>query len=192
MSIICNRKDTLVQNHSELNDNELYCPSHFPDKRFYMNISDPSLLKRASDECNHKNKEELGIKTYADYFENKVKDVRIRRDSYLATMKGVKKPRINYLKESSQNTKEEPNDLQKEAVYYPIELLRYAPLNAKDFESIYRLPSILIRISQLYRIERLRKLFADNINCYPVRSVRFSMNSYPKNEYELIRVFRKL
>ena len=182
MSIICSRKDTIVQNHSELNDNELYCPSHFPDKRFYMNISDHSLLKRASDEYNHKNKEVPNIKTYADYFESKVPHVRIRRDSYLATMKGVKKPRINYLKEFSQNKKEETNDLEKEAVYYPIELLRYAPLNSKDFESIYRLPSVLIRISQLYRIERLRKLFADNINCY---SVRFVHLRHPRPSYRM-------
>jgi hypothetical protein len=174
MSIICKRKDKFIQNHAELNDNELYCPSHFPDRRFYMNTSDRSLLKRASDKHDFK-KEVPNVKTYADYFEDKVPNIRIRRDSFLATMIGIKKPRINYLKETTQTTKEETSDLPKEPVYYPLELLRYAPLNAKDFQLIYKLPSILIRLSQLYRTERLRKLFADNVKSYSVRLVHLNL-----------------
>jgi hypothetical protein len=135
-----------------------------------MNISDHSLLKRASDEWDHK-KDSENIKTYADYFEYKEPDISIRRDLYLSTMKGIKKPKINYLKDTSKTTKEKTNDSPKEHIYYPIEHLHYAPLNQKDYELIYKLPSILIRISQLYRIERLRKLFADNIKCYSVRII---------------------
>ena len=52
--------------------------------------------------------------------------------------------------------------------YYPVELLHYAPLNQSDFILIYKLPNILIRLVQLYHIERLRKLFAENIQCYRV------------------------
>ncbi|CAF5021702.1 unnamed protein product, partial [Rotaria sp. Silwood1] len=60
----------------------------------------------------------------------------------------------------------EITDSESQPVYYPIEFLCYAPLNKVDLEIIYKLPSILVRISQLYRIERLRKLFADNIKYY--------------------------
>jgi len=170
MTIICNRKNQSVQNHSELNDNELYWPFHLSKKQLYANVSDRSLLKRASDEWDHKKKSE-NIKTYADYFEYNEPTISIRRDLYLATMKGIKRPKINYLKESSKSTKEETIDLLEGHNYYPIEYLRYAPLNRKDLELIYKLPSILVRISQLYRIEKLRKLFADNIKCYSVRLI---------------------
>ncbi|CAF4974288.1 unnamed protein product, partial [Rotaria socialis] len=167
MAIICNRRNKQVQSHAELVDDELYYPSHLQDKRFCMNVSDPSLLKRASDSWDQKKSSE-NIKTYADYFENKYPNILVRRDEFLATMKGVKKARINYLNEiSTNNRKENKNDSESsEPIYYPIEVLRYAPLNQVDFELIYKLPSILVRISQLYRIERLRKLFADKIQYY--------------------------
>ncbi|CAF4641593.1 unnamed protein product, partial [Rotaria sp. Silwood2] len=165
MTIICNRKNKFIQNNSELNNTELYYPSHLPEKRFYMHVSDDSLLKQASASWDQKIISE-DIKTYADYFEYKVSDLRIRRDRYLVTMKGVKKARINYLIETSINTDKETTDSESQPVHYPIELLCYAPLNKIDFELIYKLPSILVRISQLYRIERLRKLFADNIKYY--------------------------
>ncbi|CAF1375740.1 unnamed protein product [Rotaria sordida] len=165
MTIICNRKNKFIQNNSELNNSELYYPRHLPDKRFYMNISDNSLLKRASDPWDQKIIS-TNIKTYADYFQYKVPNIHIRRDAYLATMKGVKKARINYLKEISTNIDKETIDSESQPIYYPIEFLCYAPLNKIDLELIYKLPSILVRISQLYRIERLRKLFADNIKYY--------------------------
>jgi hypothetical protein len=161
--IICNRKNKSVENYSELNDNELYWPLGLSRKQLYMNISDPSKLKRASDPWDHGG----DMKTYGDYFESKQSDVRIRRDSYLATMKGFKKAKINYLKDSSTSKKEKLIDDSKESIYYPIEYLRYAPLNQQDLESISKLPSILIRISQLYRIEKLRKLFAENKKVSP-------------------------
>ncbi|CAF3463043.1 unnamed protein product [Rotaria sp. Silwood1] len=165
MKIICNRKNKIIQNNSELNDTELYYPSHLPDKRLYMHISDKSLLKQASAPWDQKILSE-NIKTYADYFEYKVPNVHIRRDINLVTMRGVKKTRINYLKETFINIDKEITDSESQPVYYPIEFLCYAPLNKVDLEIIYKLPSILVRISQLYRIERLRKLFADNIKYY--------------------------
>ncbi|UJR09291.1 hypothetical protein I4U23_013534 [Adineta vaga] len=170
METICNRKNKFVQNYSELNDKELYCPKHLEGNRYYINIPDPSLLKRASDPWDKKTKRK-DIQTYADYFEYTIRDIHIRRDLYLATMKGVKKPRINYLKNLS-STNQTKNSLQEPLYYYyPIEVLRYAPLNRYDFGMIYKLPSILVRISQLYRIERLRKLFAENIQTYPFADV---------------------
>lgn len=167
MRKICDRKNKSVKSYSELNDIELYYASHLPEKRFYVNISDTSLLKRASDPWTQKKSLE-NVKTYADYFEYKVPYIHIKHDSFLATMKGMKKARINYLKDASIETKKETNKSEQEFFYYPIELLRYAPLNQTDFKLIYKLPSILVRISQLYRIEKLRKLFADNIQCYSV------------------------
>ncbi|CAF2107810.1 unnamed protein product [Rotaria magnacalcarata] len=166
MAIICSRRNKSVKRHAELVDGELYYPSHLQDKRFYMNVSDPSLLKRASDPWDQKKSLE-NVKTYADYFENKYPNIVVRRDEFLATMKGIKKARISYLNEiSTKSRKTDKHDSESEPVYYPIELLHYAPLNQVDFELIYKLPSILVRISQLYRIERLRKLFADKIQYY--------------------------
>ena len=48
MIAICNRENKSVQTYSELADNELYYPSHLSNRSIYMNISDRSLLKRAS------------------------------------------------------------------------------------------------------------------------------------------------
>jgi hypothetical protein len=165
---ICDREKKLIQHPSELNDNELYYPPHLLGKQFYMNISDASLSKRASDQWEHKRRVE-GIQTYADNFEYTVRGIRIQRDFLMATMKDFRKPRINYLKDSVSKKEKDLNTSLAKPVYYPIELLCYAPLNQTDFELIYKLPSILVRISQLYRIERLRKLFADNIKYYSVR-----------------------
>jgi hypothetical protein len=165
MKIICNRKNKFVRNYSELNDNELYCLTNLSKNQLYMNISDRSLLKRASDVWDHETNSET-IKTYADYFENRQPNITIQRDSYLATMKGFKKPKINYLTDIPKTTKDKTSS---SPTYHPIEYLHYAPLNKNDFQLIYKLPSLLVRISQLYRIEKLRKLFADNIKFDSVR-----------------------
>jgi len=175
MRIICNRKTKSIENYSELNDNELYWSIRLSEKQLCMNISDHSLLKRASDLWDHE-KDLESIITYADYFKSKEPNIPIRQDSYLATMKGFKRPRINYLKDTSKTTKEKTSDLPKEYMYFPIEYLHYAPLNQKDFELLYKLPSILVRISQLYRIEKLRKLFADKIKYYTVNDLLKPIN----------------
>jgi hypothetical protein len=167
MASICDRKNKLIQNPSELNDYELYYPSHSSDKQFYMNISDNSLLKRASHLWEHKRPVET-IECYADYFEYKVPGIHIQRDYLLATMKTFRKPRINYLNNSLLRKEKESTISSTKPEYYPIEVLRYAPLNQTDFELISKLPSILARISQLYYIEQMRKLLADNIQSYTV------------------------
>ena len=167
MGSICNRKNKCIQNPSELTDDELYYPSHLSDKQYYQIISDDSLSKRASDRWEHKKVLET-IESYADYFEHKIPGIHIRRDWLMATIKGVRKPRINYLKNSPKLTKKESSVLSTKPDYFPIELLHYAPLNQTDLELIYKLPSVLVRISQLYYIEQLRKLLADNIQCYSV------------------------
>ncbi|CAF3577169.1 unnamed protein product [Adineta steineri] len=170
MEIIYNRKVKKIQDYNELNDTELYCAYHHENKQYFVNISDNSLIKRASDLWDMKKKSE-DIKTYADYFEHLVPNIHINRNTFLATMKGIRKPKINYLKQTVINPKDEANDPSKKPIYFPIEVLHYAPLNQYDFELIYKLPTILIRISQLYRIERLRKLFADNIQSYSLIDV---------------------
>ena len=167
MKTICDRKNRSIENYFELNDTELYCARHLPYKQFYMHVPNISLLKKASDPCDFQKSEKI-IGTYADYFENTVSNIHIRRDEVLATMKGIKKARINYLKCLPMDVVQDKNDSKNQLIYYPIELLCYAPLNRLDFELIYKLPSILVRISQLYNTERLRKLFADNLQCYSV------------------------
>lgn len=164
MRNICNRKNQIVQSYSELNEDELYFPKHLP-KSVYRYVSDESLLKRGSDRCEQKMSSE-SIETYVDYFQSKVSGLRIQHDRFLATMKGVKKARINYLKEVAES---KTSTSESDYIYYPIEVLCYAPLNRHDYKLIYQLPSIFIRISQLYRTERLRKLLADHVQCYSVR-----------------------
>ena len=68
MKIICNRKNKSFKHYSELNDHELYCVHHLPEKTFYRHIPDISLLKRASDLWKYK-KSTKSIETYADYFQ---------------------------------------------------------------------------------------------------------------------------
>ncbi len=92
----------------------------------------------------------------------------LRKDPRKAEMKPIPKPNINCLKISSSTTNKVPNTSSTKPVYVPFERLRYAPLNQTDFQLIYKLPSILIRIPQLYYIEQLRKLLAVNIQSYLV------------------------
>ncbi|CAF4312506.1 unnamed protein product [Rotaria sp. Silwood2] len=171
MMKICDRKNKFVQDSSELNDNELYYPLHLSKKQLYTNISDVSLLKRVVDKWEHKRPLET-TESYVDYFEHKVPNIHIQRDRFMATMKTFRKPRINYLKDSPLKKEKEQNSLIiTQNCYYPIEVLCYAPLNQTDFELFFILPSILVRISQLYYIEQLRKLLADNIQSYSLLDV---------------------
>jgi hypothetical protein len=136
-------------------------------KQFYTNISDVSLLKRAGDQWEHKRPSDT-VESYADYFEYIVPSINIQRNLQMATMKDFRKLRRNYLTDSLLKKEKESNTPLTKPVYYPIELLRYAPLNQADFELIYKLPSILVRLSQLYHIEQLRKLLAESIQSYRV------------------------
>ncbi|CAF1273759.1 unnamed protein product [Rotaria sordida] len=166
MMTICDRKNKFIQNLSELNDNELYYPSYPSKKQLYTNIPDVSLLKRVTDKWEYKKRLET-IESYADYYEHKVPNIHIQRDLSMATMKSFRKPRINYLKDSPLKKEKETNSLIiTQYSYYPIEVLHYGPLNQTDFELFFKLPSILVRISQLYYIEQLRKLLADKIRSY--------------------------
>ena len=134
-------------------------------------MSDASLLKRPSDPWPHK-KDADHIRTYADFFAYKLGIGDCRRDTYLATMKGVRKQRINYLQETPRGSKEETTGTSSEVNHFAIECLRYAPLNGTDMDLFYRLPSLLVRVAQLSRIEQLRRLLADELRCYKVRSIR--------------------
>jgi hypothetical protein len=127
-------------------------------------------LKRTSDRWEHKNKSEK-IKTYADYFQDKLPHINIQRDSIMAQMKPINKPRINYLYPSSsckETTEILTTSSSNSCVYYPVELLHYAPVNQADWQLFYKLPSILLRITQLYWTEQLRILFASNVKTYSV------------------------
>ena len=170
MASICGRRDRSVRDSSELSTDELYYTSHLTNRFLFVHLSDHSLRKRASDQRDFKVDGVRG-ETYADYFQSKYPGVRVRRDAFLATMKGFRKARLNYLHDTTRNTDtaEEAKTAVSDPVYFPIELLRYAPMNRFDWQWIHRLPSLLHRISQLYYVERLRKELAENIQCYSVR-----------------------
>lgn len=165
MISICNRKKESIKNPSELNNQEVYRRLDSQDKQFYINNSDDSLMKRASDQWPSKRKLDENINSYADHFEYKMPGIHIQRDFVMATTAIFKKPRINYFDNSlSKADKEKESALLSSKVeHYPIEVLRYAPLNQKDFDLMYKLPSTLVRISQLYYIEQLRQFLANNI-----------------------------
>jgi hypothetical protein len=171
MLSICNRLNQAVESHSCLSDSELYVAWHLPHKPFYVKMPDVSSFKRTSDPWKHKKKSDA-IQTYADYFQDKVPTVQIQRDALMAEMKAVSKPRINYLCQSPSdtNTSEISTTLpiNQSVYYYPIELLHYAPVNRADLQLFHKLPSILVRITQLYYTERLRLLFASNVQNYSV------------------------
>jgi len=125
-------------------------------------------LKRTGDKCEHK-KEMENIETYADYFQRKVPNTPIAKDCLMGTMKPFKRPRRNYLTDSmSKKDKESTIPSNRPPDYYPIELLRYYSLNQTDIQLIYKLPSILVRVQQLFYIEQLRILLANNLQSYPV------------------------
>ncbi|CAF3242033.1 unnamed protein product [Rotaria sp. Silwood2] len=158
MLSIRNRLNKSVEHHSQLSVSELYVAWHLQNKQLYITVPDIALLKRTSDLWMHKTKSET-IKTYADYFEHKLPNVSIHRDSLMATMRAISNPRINYLHQIPTENKANKNsttDLIDQSVHYPIELLHYAPVNQADLKLLYKLPSILVRLTQLYWIEQLR------------------------------------
>ena len=170
MAAICDRPNRSLQDSSELIENELYYPYYVSPREYLTYISDPSLSKKVTDPWEHKKRVET-IKTYADYFENKLEGIRIRRDLAMGTMKIVKKPRLHNLKEAPVSTREEKVVLNPSEHYYPIEVLRYASANRADFDLIHKLPSVLLRLNQLYHLERLHQLFSKNIRCYSVELI---------------------
>jgi hypothetical protein len=172
MASICARKTNIIHDPAELSDQEVYKRLDSQDRTFYVHNSDPSLMKRASDPWEHKRKLAENINTYADHFEYKKKDIQIRRDFSMATMSTFKKQRINYLTDSpsKEDVEEQSDSSSPEFQYYPIEVLRYAPLNQMDFDLLYKLPSILPRISQLSYIEQLRQQLVTNIQAHWVCS----------------------
>ncbi|CAF2139709.1 unnamed protein product [Rotaria magnacalcarata] len=174
MLSICNRLNKSVEHQSPLSMSELYVAWHLPHKPLYAIMPDTAPSKRTSDLWVHKTKSEA-IKTYADYFEKKLPNISIRRDALMATMKAVSYPRINYLNEVSTGKKENKNStndyILSQLVYYPIELLHYAPVNQADLKLFYKLPSILVRLTQLHWIEQLRRLFASKLQIYSLTNV---------------------
>ncbi|CAF1193375.1 unnamed protein product, partial [Adineta steineri] len=159
MTSICNRKNESIHHPSELNDDELYCISGLSEKQFFINISDQSLLKRVTDQQEHKKSLDT-VESYFDNFQRRFPDIVFRKDFFMATLKDFKKPKINYLKIST--TKDDKQSTYKPS-YYPVEILRYAPLNQLDFQLISKLQNILARITQLYYIEQFKQLLINNI-----------------------------
>lgn len=181
MDTLCKRKHQLIGDIAEVNDDEVYMSLNHTEKEFFVNISDSCDPKLASDPLEfrrepsansgqHKRKLPDNVQTYADFHEHKREGIRIERDRLMAAVQSFKKPRTNYLKDSVEIDREKRvTSILSQTVYLPIEILRYAPLNQRDFHLIYKLPTILIRICQLTYIEQLRKLFTENIPSHLVR-----------------------
>jgi hypothetical protein len=74
----------------------------------------------------------------------------------------IEKPNIDYLKKSSSSNNKKQKTTSPKIEACSIGALHHAPLNQTDLELIYKLPSALVRISQLYHIEQLKKLLADH------------------------------
>lgn len=150
MSQICERKLRSIRQFSDLSTDEVYRSCHLSSGQFFTFDSNVQIRKRVNDQCLFKSG------TFAEYFLSNQPDISFRHDGFLATLKGIRQPRINFLWTDSSLEKHE-KDERKDIIYLPIEYLRYAPLNQNDWKIIYRLPSLLCRIVQLYRIEKLRK-----------------------------------
>jgi len=154
---ICHRHKQPIEHPSFLLNTELYTVWYLPTKPLFIFLSNISEIKRASDHRTH-------TQTYANYYEKLIPNVHIEKEFIMGSMKAINKRKIVL------NQQEDLTITSDQTIYYyPIELLHYAPLNQSDYDLISKLPSILVRIVQLYHIERLRKLFAENIKSYPVR-----------------------
>lgn len=153
---ICHRHKQPIEHPVFLSDTELYTVWYLPAKPLCLFCSNISQVKRASDR-------KTNTETYADYYEKLIQNVHIEKDFIMGSMKVINKRKL------ALNKQEETILSSDQTIYYyPIELLHYAPLNQSDFDLISKLPNILVRIVQLYHIERLRKLFAENIKSYTV------------------------
>ena len=157
MRDICHRHKKPIEHPVFLSDTELYTVWYLPTKPLFIYLSNTSQIKRASDR-------RTNTQTYADYYQKLIPNVHIEKDFLMGSMKKINKKKIEL------NKQEDSIILSDQQIYYyPIELLHYASLDQSDFDLISKLPTILLRIVQLYHIERLRKLFTENLQCYIVR-----------------------
>lgn len=159
MSSICNRLNKPVTRLADLSEAELYVAWHLQNKPVYMFKPNIGPQKKTSDLFEY-TKKSVTAQTYAEYFREKLTDVQIHPDSPMAIMKAVNHSRTNYLQASTggkTKTKVSTNVVLDNPVYYPIELLYHAPMDQADTKLFSMLPSILVRLTQLHRIELLRR-----------------------------------
>lgn len=168
IELICSRRTQIIHNYSQLTETELYTTRTPSGNTFYKYTSSVTRV-RGNDEWMHK-KTLDSIRTYDDYFTHKYPNISIEKNALFASMNTYRQVNINYLQEYY-SLKKKNEYIDEKIYYYPIEYLQYAPLNQYDYELIYKLPSILFRLSQLYRIEKLRKAFAKKMNSYSVGSM---------------------
>ena len=146
----------------------MYRARHLDQHSFFIYTDNPQLKKKLTDLADFKTNSDAQ-QTYADYFRSKKVKIPFEPTGFLATMKAMRKARINYFVETTQTMKQETNESNGQNQYFPIEFLAYAPMNQADFDTIHRLPSLLVRISQLHRVEKLRLLLAENVQSCAVR-----------------------
>lgn len=136
MTLICNRKNKSIKNLSEINDQEIYIRSKIPGKHYYTIATDAFSPQQVSN---------------------------LRRDSSKIVTKRIEKPKVDYLKKCPSSANKKQKTLPSKPDCCQIKDLGYAPLNQTDLKLIYKLPSVLARISQLSYIEQLRKLLATHL-----------------------------
>ena len=166
MSEICRRYQQPVEHPALLSDTELYTVWNLSAKPLFISLSNGVPSKRASDR-------KTNSESYADFYTKLVPNVHIRGELMMGSMRMVVRGKVGW------NLEEDSIKLSDQrTVYYPIELLHYAPLNRNDFQLFWKLPPILVRIVQIYHLEKLRRSFADKLHIYSVKMTPFSTNLY--------------
>ncbi|CAF0889921.1 unnamed protein product [Didymodactylos carnosus] len=166
---ICARSEKPVENPKNINKNELYRPWNLNEKKLFyiVDTDDLSQTKFAHAAWEHGEK----YKTYADYYETKLKkqdrNVKINLNWPMACGNYWGKKADNFLyPHALSSTKVTITTIEDECkyYYYPVELLNYAPVNKNDQQLFSKLPTIFTRITQLYHVEKLRRLIVKNID----------------------------
>lgn len=157
MSEICQRYRKPVEHPALLSDTELYTVWYLSAKPLFISLSNGVPSKRASDR-------KANSESYAEFYTKLVPNVHIREERMMSSMKMVVRGKVGW------NLEEDPIKLSDQRIfYYPIELLHYAPLNRNDFQLFSKLPPVLVRIVQIYHLEKLRRTFAEKLQIYSVK-----------------------
>lgn len=159
----CERETKSLESINDFSTTELYCHSQKNQDNLLVYIDDNSLVKHMSDYCDFDKQKQS---TFQEYFQNQYPMMNFRKDQHLITMRNFRRPPINFLNQQiTDGTKEKANI---QPIHIPLELVGFAPLNQQELRSIYRLPSLLVRICQLYRIELLRERLSKSLKLYSV------------------------
>jgi hypothetical protein len=137
---------------------ELYQITYLCQSQKFVYESNPSLQRRMTDQ-NEKSQ------TYLAHFTDKCPELSLESNDVLVALFGHRAAQLNYHQRPTALGKSSQREVQQ----FPLKALRFAPLNRNDWQRAHRLPSLLLRVFQLCRVERFRKNLAERIACYSVR-----------------------